>query len=492
MKHYIFCQEPLNVNKGGVVGYLSQLYLSLRAERLLRTKAGIDISFLFPVSNIKQIEYPIINEIDEIFADVASHQFLEFNFFNKNKFINRWSRQFRTILPYSEIRKIDTKNIKSFHIHGAYNFAPVYNTLFKLGLQNKVVKILSTHNPFKPAIEDLELISRDCNWTKKQGSIIQYFLSERDRLAYSYADALIFPSEESFIPYFDSWPEFREIIKNKKVYFCETGSSAKPISSASNTLRRTLGIPESALLFLYLGRFIPIRGYDLLIEAAKQIIPYNKNIYFLIVGEKREVPLNSKQWIQVPYTKNPGDYLAIADFVLAPNRGSYFDLSMIEALAASVPLLCARVGGYKWLQGKTSGAIFFEPGNTDDFISKILEVSKLKKLDLKKLGDDNRNLYENKLTPKHFAVNYTRAIEQIYSDFNIDNAPNTPIISPELTFDDNSQGLGLIREQSVLKQILDGENKGKRAYLIARFLENRFGIHSRVYQLARKIYWKLF
>ena len=175
---------------------------------------------------------------------------------NKLGFIGQRNFQFRSVLPYSEIRKIDFNNIKSIHIHGAYNFAPVYNTLFKYGLHNKIVKVLSTHNPYMPTIEDMELITRDLKWTEAQKEIIRYFFSERDKLAFSLADALVFPAKESMEQYYKLWPEFKDIIKDKRIYFCETGSKPKQQISSVTFLKEKLGIPEDAILFLYLGRFV--------------------------------------------------------------------------------------------------------------------------------------------------------------------------------------------------------------------------------------------
>lgn len=489
MKHYIFCQEPFNTQKGGVVGYLSQLYLALNStNRLCLSDDGIDISFLFPVSYIRPIEYPSITQLNPEFMSVVNHDFSRLNWYHKEKFIKRWNYQFRSILPYSEIRKIDFANLKSFHIHGAYNFAPVYNTLCSFGLEKKIVKIISTHNPFKPMLEDIELISRDFKWRIAQKSVISYVLSERDRLAYQLSDAIVFPCEESMELYYQSWPEFQEITKHKKIYFCETGSAPKKVRTQSKTLRTSLNIPEGAVVFLYLGRFIKIRGFDLVIEAAKRLLATNKNIYFLIVGERTEVPIKSNQWIQVPYTNYPGDYLAISDVVLAPNRGSYFDLSMIEALASAKPLLCAEVGGYKWLRNKTSGVFFFKPEKMDDFVSQIIWLSKLTKEKLNNLGQVNQDFYMSHLTPDNFARNYTNVICKIYDDFNIDDAPNLFSISPELTFKDGYECLGLVKPDSFLNQVKKA-NRTNRAHIVAKFLESRFGTNSLLYRTAKKIYW---
>ena len=490
MKHCIFCHEPFNLNKGGVVGYLSQLYQAMLNERRLTTNSGIDLSFLFPIDPIKPNEYPRVKKPAPEFEYLFSNDFPNLNMENKLGFIGQRNFQFRSVLPYSEIRKIDFNNIKSIHIHGAYNFAPVYNTLFKYGLHNKIVKVLSTHNPYMPTIEDMELITRDLKWTEAQKEIIRYFFSERDKLAFSLADALVFPAKESMEQYYKLWPEFKDIIKDKRIYFCETGSKPKQQTSSVTFLKEKLGIPEDAILFLYLGRFVKVRGYDLLTSIAQRIFDKNEKIYFLIVGEERKVQINSPRWIQIPHTNFPGDYLAMADVVLAPNRGSYFDLSMIESLAAGRALLCSDVGGYKWLHEKTSGVCFFKPEDLIDIEEKILSMASLGKEKLAEMGLENRKLYDARLTPKNFVDNYMSVIDKIYRDFSIHDGKNEYILPSELTFNDKNIGLGLVKPRVGIKGMLSPQNKDQRALLIAKYLENTFGLNSPIYRFAKKVYWR--
>lgn len=94
------------------------------------------------------------------------------------------------------------------------------------------------------------------------------------------------------------------------------------------------------------------------------------------------------------------------------------------------------------------------------------------------------------LTPDNFARNYTNVICKIYDDFNIDDAPNLFSISPELTFKDGYECLGLVKPDSFLNQVKKA-NRTNRAHIVAKFLESRFGTNSLLYRTAKKIYWNL-
>jgi hypothetical protein len=138
------------------------------------------------------------------------------------------------------------------------------------------------------------------------------------------------------------------------------------------------------------------------------------------VGESTKAPdFDTPQWIQIPFTTTPGNYINMADACLCPNRGSLFDLSMIEILASGTPLLGCKVGGYKWLTGKTQGVLLAEPENVDSFVNIISQFIEMTSSQKEKMAYDNIRLYEEQLHLKYFHERYADTLNQIYDDFNI-------------------------------------------------------------------------
>lgn len=125
----------------------------------------------------------------------------------------------KKIIPPSEIAKIDKERIKSIHVHGTYNFLPVFNFLKSQNLHEKTLKILTIHNPYKPEFEDIKLISRGQEWSDPVKRKLKYFFQERDKWAFYLSDIFIFPSEYSIEGYYKTWPEFKEIVKKQKSIF---------------------------------------------------------------------------------------------------------------------------------------------------------------------------------------------------------------------------------------------------------------------------------
>ncbi|MCE7150705.1 glycosyltransferase family 4 protein [Campylobacter coli] len=418
LKHYIHCHQAFDLKKGGSVGYISSLCEAFRRYNdSFLTDKKTKCSFLFP--DIPTDQY-IPNDILEIIVEQRFKYTQNYHIKTVSKnLLQKRQDWFREIIPFSEYVKIDPKNIASIHIHGAYNFLPIYNSLIRLGVDSRVVKILTTHNPYQPTMEDMYLTCRNMKWRNDDKEMFYYYFNERDKWAFKLADCLFFPTEESLEGYYKLWPEFASLIKNKPIYFCPTGTAINKPADDKKFLKESLNIPKDAKIFLYLGRFIDVRGYDILIDAAKQIISKNDKIYFIVVGEKHVVPINSKQWIQIPFTDKPQEYINIADACLCPNRGSLFDLSMIEFLAFGKPIICSYVGGYRWLGNKTSGVLYSSVEDIDKFADNILLFSQFSREKINKMQNDNLNLYKKCLSLNSFQENYCNTIDNIYRDFGI-------------------------------------------------------------------------
>ena len=452
LKHYVHCHQPFDLNKGGSVGYISTLFESYRRFGIKTTKNGVGVNFLFPnIENNERI-------FNRVLADYADDKFKYIdNFENRDglqNLINERKRWFREVLPKSESAKIDWRHIGSVHIHGAYNFLPIYNELIRNG-RDDVIKILTTHNPYKPELEDMELISRGRTWKEADIRTLKYFYNERDKAAFGLCDALIFHSEYSMEGYYKYWPEFEQIIKNKRIYFCTTSGQRKQSNISKELLRSVYGIEKDAKVFLYLGRFVNVRGYDILIKAAREILSRDNNIYFLVVGESSKTSeIVSDRWIQIPFTTIPGNFLSAADACICPNRGSLFDLSMVEVMASGCPLICSKVGGYKYLENRTSGVFYIEPENVDQLISTILCFTSKTNNEIEEYKKDNIKLYDNDFDLKYFNQRYSNVIDQIYSDFNVQDCFTIKSNVKQFEFDKN-QGKYTENEFVVTKPVSD-------------------------------------
>lgn len=130
------------------------------------------------------------------------------------------------------------------------------------------------------------------------------------------------------------------------------------VSKAS--LRAEFSIPEDRLIAGFIGRLTEIKNLDLLLETAslcqKDAVP----VHFAIVGdghlrealERRSAELNLSNTSFAGNRKEIGPILSELDLFVLTSRNEGTPLSMIEAMAAGVPVVSTAVGGVVDLAGK--------------------------------------------------------------------------------------------------------------------------------------------
>ena len=164
----------------------------------------------------------------------------------------------------------------------------------------------------------------------------------------------------------------------------------------------------------YIGRHNSIKGYDLLVKAAKKIEKIDQDIKFVIAGRLGpEYPDKTlKNWEELGWTNDPLSVESACNLFVLPNRETYFDLALIEALSVPSVVLVSDTGGNKYFRKfKTKAINFFKNGDIEDLVKKILLIKN--EYDTNKLKTENKKIYSNNFTSKIFAQNYVDVIENI-------------------------------------------------------------------------------
>lgn len=121
--------------------------------------------------------------------------------------------------------------------------------------------------------------------------------------------------------------------------------------------RRELGLPPEEPIVLYVGRIEPLKGIDILFQAAAQL---EGRFRLLVVGGDeqdaerkarlrtmaRELGISPRVTLldAVPHERLPLYYSA-ADVCVVPSFYESFGLVALEAMACGVPVVASRVGG---------------------------------------------------------------------------------------------------------------------------------------------------
>lgn len=152
----------------------------------------------------------------------------------------------------------------------------------------------------------------------------------------------------------------------------------------------------------------------MLLKAAKKISKIDPTIEFVIAGKEGPCyPDDSlKNWHELGWSNNPMGIEASSDLFVLPNRETYFDLALIEALSVPTVVLISKTGGNKYFEKFKSNSInFFNPNDVDDLVNQILYIRN--NLDISQVKIQNKAIYESNFTPRIFAKNYIETIKQI-------------------------------------------------------------------------------
>jgi glycosyltransferase involved in cell wall biosynthesis len=146
----------------------------------------------------------------------------------------------------------------------------------------------------------------------------------------------------------------------------------RPDAAARERVRRDLGIPPDAVVFLYLGRINRDKGLLDLAHAFAEVGTGYPGVHLLLVGPDEgnlraalaaAAASCSTGLHSVDFTDRPQEYFAAADVCCLPSYREGFPTTMLEAAAAGLPAIGSRIYGITdaIVEGETG--LLFEAGD---------------------------------------------------------------------------------------------------------------------------------
>jgi len=152
---------------------------------------------------------------------------------------------------------------------------------------------------------------------------------------------------------------------------------------SSRTLRQKLGWPEDDVVIGSLGNIRPAKGYDILLRAAAVLHQSSSRSYrFVIAGQGKGelyeelLLLRDKLGLEervkfLGFIDDAGDFLANIDLFLSSSISEGLPLSAIQAMAANLPLIATRCGGYEELIRDRENGVLVEVGDPAAIVDAI-------------------------------------------------------------------------------------------------------------------------
>lgn len=158
--------------------------------------------------------------------------------------------------------------------------------------------------------------------------------------------------------------------------------------------RREIGVPEDAFLLLSVGELNENKNHQVIIKALAKL--NNPNVHYAIagVGNKREYLLElasklgvSAQVHLLGYRKDIPELNHSADVFCFPSLREGLPVSVIEAMACGLPIICSRIRGSIDLINE-NGECLFESDNANDCAQALKNTLSG---DMENMGFENKN-----------------------------------------------------------------------------------------------------
>lgn len=179
-----------------------------------------------------------------------------------------------------------------------------------------------------------------------------------------------------------------------------------------------LAVDPGEPLVIYTGRLDKEKGLLDLVKAWQEVAKTFPNARLWLVGEgadgqeiwNRVRELNLNYQIVLPGSfDDVGDLLAAADAFVLPSYQEGMSLSLLEAMAAAVPVVASDIPGNSGLISSERGFLF-PPGNVAELAKSILEALQKQRI-AKKYATNARNFVAANYSLDRMALDHFRIIE---------------------------------------------------------------------------------
>lgn len=207
-------------------------------------------------------------------------------------------------------------------------------------------------------------------------------------------DGLLVPCRAALQSYFEGMPQSQALINSLPIYEIKSGVPKLVPTRERREVLSKWGLPLEKKIVGYFGRRHPHKGYDLFCQAA--VMAHEKryeDLFFVAAGGGHlPSPTHLPNFRDLGYlTEELADVVNAVDLVIVPNRVSYFDFFILEAMSLGKPVLTSRVGGNVCID--SPGVFFLDKLDSETILVAMVELLS-NGAELEKKGKANELVYE--------------------------------------------------------------------------------------------------
>jgi glycosyltransferase involved in cell wall biosynthesis len=198
-------------------------------------------------------------------------------------------------------------------------------------------------------------------------------------------------------------------------------------------IRKSLKIPNSALLVIFAGLVSYLKGVDLLLRAWEKVTAEESLAWLILAGPLGDDPnypggkTALRAWIErtprvcaLGYQANISDLLGSGDLFILPSRLEGVSNALLEAMASGLACIASRIKANQEVIQDGENGLLFEPENVEHLRSLILQLLRNPEK-RSSLGDGARAAALKNYSLEEAAAEYT----QLYYDLLENHITNT-------------------------------------------------------------------
>lgn len=146
------------------------------------------------------------------------------------------------------------------------------------------------------------------------------------------------------------------------------GTNLDRFKTVAKNIREELNIPKESIVLISSARWRPQKRLKDMLETFKRYREtYQKDIFFIVIGIKE--PIEMENVFSLPFIPNEDlpNYLNAADIYMFFSWLDPCPNSVVEAIAAGLPVLCSNQGGTKEIVNISKGGLVIEADRPFNF-----------------------------------------------------------------------------------------------------------------------------
>jgi glycosyltransferase involved in cell wall biosynthesis len=180
-----------------------------------------------------------------------------------------------------------------------------------------------------------------------------------------------------------------------------------PEGTGRGRIRQEFGIPDNHFLFIHVGRQVPQKNQLCLISSFGDLLLRNPNCTLLMIGDgPLEGSLREKaqklgiidRVLFAGMRRDVPQLLHACDAFVLSSLWEGFPNAVIEAMAASVPVIATRAGGTMEVVEEGVSGFLISPGNRRDLTEVMFRMISLPPDVRKEMGRKGRQIVEQRFT----------------------------------------------------------------------------------------------